>query len=404
MQRLRQGPRFRFSVAVWLLVMVAAVTTPALRAVAADELENLHRQILLHPENSELSMHFGQLAERSGHLRWALAAYERVVLNDPGNFEAKKALRRVQRALQPDVTLLSLQYGGRYESNPTYYLTPHRAEAQAFGSAALVVERTFNDLRWRTNGLVGGVLHQKEGELNYGIASLNTGPVLDIHPSWALHPAIGGSASYFDHRFYYAEGSLGATLDSSQNGVYRALQVRGAYRSYDDFFPSSRGFYVETRGKIAVSNVLGRGSAAIVSPWLIWSDIGGAVQGVVPIFAELQPGAYLEWGGKFELVKTVSKWLIVGANVSVSERRYRNDLASYNGDKRRDVIVSPGASATIPNLFGFRRDLRFEYRYIRDNSNDQSKDFDDHLVTISAVSQFDPTRGLSHPVKAGAQP
>jgi hypothetical protein len=164
------------------------------------------------------------LAESSGYLRWALTAYERVVLNDPNNFEAQKALQRVHRALQPDITLLSLQYGGRYESNPLYYLTPHRAEAQAFGSAALVVERTFNGTRWRTNGVAAGLLHQKEGELNYGVAGLDTGPVLDVYPGWALHPAIGGSAAYFDRRFYYAEGSVGATLDNNSNGVYRALQ------------------------------------------------------------------------------------------------------------------------------------------------------------------------------------
>ena len=390
----RQGFGSALGFATCLLAVVALVAATPTRA-GADELDALHQQILQHPENSELNLRFAQLAESSGHLRWALSAYERVVLNDPDNFEAQKALQRIHRALQPDITLLSLQYGGRYESNPRYYLTPHRGEAQAFGSAALVVERAFNGTRWRTNGVAVGLLHQNEGDLNYGAAGLDTGPVLDVYPGWALHPAIGGSAAYFDRHFYYAEGSVGATLDSNIKGVYRALQLRGAYRSYDQFFPSGNGFYVEARGKLAIPNVLGSGSAAIVSPWVLWSDISGTASVLSPVITELQPGAYLEWGSKFELVRSISNWLVLGAGVSLSERNYRNDIVASSGDKRRDWIVSPGASVTFPNLFAYRKGLRLEYKYIRDDSNDPTKDFDDHIVTVSVVSLFDPTRNAS---------
>ena len=97
-------------------------------------------------------MRFAQLAEESGHLRWALAAYERVVLNDPNNADALSGLTRVRRALQPDTTLLTVQLGAQYESNPRYYLPPHRGEAQALGSAALLDERNLGGIRWRTNG------------------------------------------------------------------------------------------------------------------------------------------------------------------------------------------------------------------------------------------------------------
>jgi hypothetical protein len=68
-----------------------------------------------------------------------------------------------------------------------------------------------------------------------------------------------------------------------------------------------------------------------------------------------------------------------------------------SGDKRRDWIVSPGASVTFPNLFAYRNGLRLEYKYVRDDSNDPTKDFDDHIVTVSVVSLFDPTRTASPP-------
>jgi hypothetical protein len=388
-----QRPRLRD---MWLsvfryLLLVGALSLAGAPRAAADELEALHRQILRQPNNAELNLRFARVAEASGHLRWALAAYERVVINDPGNLAAQSGLQRARRALQPDVTLMTLQLGGRYESNPRYYLPPRRAEAQALGSAALLVERAFNGLRWRTNAFAAGLAHQRESELNYGIAGADTGPVVDILPGWSMHPAIGGRAAYYDHRYYYSEGALSATFDSTLYGIYRSVQLRGAYRSYADFFPSSEGFYVEARGRVAIPNALGPGSVAILSPWVVWSDIAGNASVVTPIVTELQPGAYLEWGGKAEALRSVTNWLVVGLSIAASVRDYRTDIVVSTGDKREDTIVIPGASFTFPNLFASRHDLRLEYQYIRDRSNDPTKTFEDHIATASIVARFDPT-------------
>jgi hypothetical protein len=61
------------------------------------------------------------------------------------------------------------------------------------------------------------------------------------------------------------------------------------------------------------------------------------------------------------------------------------------GEKRRDTIFSPGASLTFPNLFAYQSDLRLEYRYLMDRSNDPTKSFNDHIVTASVIARFDPT-------------
>src|SRR4029077_12915995 len=105
------------------------------------------------------------------------------------------------------------------------------------------------------------------------------------------------------HRFYYAEGTVSGMFESAQGGVYRSLTVRGAYRSYNDFFPSGEGFWGEVRGRLAVPNAIGTGSALIVSPWVLWSRISGAVSVVSPIITELQVGAYTEYGGRADLLK-----------------------------------------------------------------------------------------------------
>ena len=47
---------------------------------------------------------------------------------------------------------------------------------------------------------------------------------------------------------------------------------------------------------------------------------------VTPIITDLQPGAYDEWGGRFDLLKSITSWLVLGLNVTASQRDYRNDL------------------------------------------------------------------------------
>ena len=378
------------AVATYLLAAGVSVTALAPRA-SANELDALHQQILRNPGNPELNVRFAQLAERSGYLRWALAAYERAILVDPNNPEVLSGLTRVRRALQPNTTLVTVQLGTQYESNPTYYIGPRRPELQAIGSAALLDERNINGTRWRTNALVAGIVHGREDDLSYGVAGVEIGPVLDAWPGWSFRPAIGGNVSYFDHRFYYSEAAASGTFESSADNMYRALTVRGAYRSYDDFFPSSHGFYVEARGRLALPNVLSTGVVAVASPWVVWSDIGGNASVVTPIITELQPGAYIEYGGRLDLIKSLTEWVAVGVNVVVSQRDYRNDIVAATGDKRRDFIVSPGASLVFPNLFASQAGLRLDYRFINDNSNDQTKSFTDHVVTASVIWSFDPT-------------
>ena len=372
-----------------------AVAAPALVATAAraDEINSLYQRILQHPKDTALNLRFAKLAEQSNHLRWALSAYERVVLNDPESVEGREGLQRVRRALQPETTQLTLQAGAQYETNPRYYLPPRRSEWQTLGSAALLVERNFNGTRWRTNSFAAGILHAHETDLNYGVVGLDTGPVLDVWPGLAFHPAIGGSAAAFDHRFYYSEGAASALFDTNAGGVYRSLLLRGAYRTYDDFFPSTEGFYVEARGKVAVPDVLGSGTVVIASPWVVWSDISGVASVITPTITDLQPGAYLEYGGRLDLIRSLTQWLIFGLNAAVSERNYRNDIAINTGEKRRDTILNTGASLIFANLFAYQTDLQFDYKYLLDHSSDVTKSFNDHIITTSVVSRFDPTLG-----------
>lgn len=378
----------RASLCVVAAILVIAAPAYADRPGSTPELDRLYQQVLRRPADPDLNIRFAQAAEEAGQLRWALSAYERVLLNDPNNDEAQRGLQRIRRALQPNVTLVTASLGTAYESNPKYYL-PGRGEMQLLGSLELRDERTIGGTRWRTSALAAGQLHGRESDLNYGVAGLDLGPIVDLTPFLSVHPTIGGSIATFDKRYYYSEASVGALFEGNLEGAYRALQLRLAYRSHDDVFPSGEGFYAEARGRFAFPKAFGDGSVVLFSPWLRWSDIGGTM--LTNILTEVQPGAYTEYGGRIEAYKTLAPWLIVGAQLSVSQRDYRKDVVGVSTTKRDDTTWSPGATVLLPNLFAAQTDLRFDYRYIANHSNDPTKDFDDHIVSATVVKRFDPT-------------
>ena len=56
------------------------------------------------------------------------------------------------------------------------------------------------------------------------------------------------------------------------------------------------------------------------------------------------------------------------------------------------VIAGPGAVVWFPTIFtdwkGVQTALKLEYQYYRDNSNDATRSFDDHIVATSLVMRF----------------
>jgi hypothetical protein len=106
------------------------------------------------------------------------------------------------------------------------------------------------------------------------------------------------------------------------------------------------------------------------------------------LFIDVDPGAYIEGGGKLELYHGLFEWLVIGANITLYERAYRADIVGSLTERRRDFLVIPGAAAVFPNLLGFHRDLRLEYKFQRDFSNDATIRFSDHIVAATVAARF----------------
>src|SRR5437763_13074835 len=159
MQRLLFAVAALIATAFFASASAADAIEPVSGPGASAELARVYAQILRDPTNSQLNLEYAMLAETSGRLRWALAAYERVLVNDPGNLDAQAGLQRVRRRLQPNTTQFVAELGAVGESNPRYLPSDGRAEAQALASLAMRDERTLADVRWRTTALAYGLLH-----------------------------------------------------------------------------------------------------------------------------------------------------------------------------------------------------------------------------------------------------
>ena len=99
----------------------AAAVTPILLAArasaSADEMTSVYARIVADPTSSELNLQYAMIAEGRKEYRKALAAYERVLVNDPTNESAKRGLARIRRVIQPPSTQTAIELGATWESN-----------------------------------------------------------------------------------------------------------------------------------------------------------------------------------------------------------------------------------------------------------------------------------------------
>ena len=158
------------------------------------------------------------------------------------------------------------------------------------------------------------------------------------------------------------------------------MRLRAGYRQYDPSFTSGEGPYADLTGKFSLQNVFHDLDVFSISPWLRWSGINGTPDNNADEFA---PGLYVEGGGKLEYSKELSDSLSASANLRLSDRLY----ADIGGGARQDVLVSPGASLIFTNLLGVQTDLRFDYQYEWNHSNQPAHNYQNHSLTVAIVAR-----------------
>jgi hypothetical protein len=201
-----------------------------------------------------------------------------------------------------------------------------------------------------------------------------------------VHPALGVAVSHFDHSLFYVEGAGSLTFEGVTGGANQVVRLKVGFRDYDEHFTADSGWYAQASARWGVPHIFGGSDVFILSPWVRWSDIEGGIP--VSVSAEAEPGRYIEYGSDFAYYTPVSDGVVAGANISLSDRYYRDPGLFTGSDDRHDTMVSPGATVIFKHVFAFQSDVRLQYRYRDNSSNDDSRDFEDHVITLNIDARF----------------
>src|SRR6185436_16825386 len=119
------------------------------------------------------------LAIERGEIRKALAAYERILAQDPNNEDAKAGIRHIQRELEPSVTRVTLLAGAQFDSNPHRLQgrDGNRYDGSFFGRLQALDERRIGALRWRSEADIYANWHLRFHDIDFGLAGGRLGPV-----------------------------------------------------------------------------------------------------------------------------------------------------------------------------------------------------------------------------------
>ena len=170
-------------------------------------------------------------------------------------------------------------------------------------------------------------------------------------------------------------------------GATQNVTVAVKHRETNSVFGGSDGLIVEVDGNFVRPNIFKSGDSLYVLPHFRYSKPGGNGPGRV-FQNTLFPGDYIEYGGRVVYYKPVARRrAFLGAGFGVFERDYNQNVAFGTKD-REDTLIVPTAHVILPNVRKSKFDLRFDYRYEHNDSNDPTEDFDNHVVGGRTVRRF----------------
>lgn len=366
------------------LLLAASVTALTVSAAHPQDLSDLNNQILENPQDAELNLRYARMAEQLGELRLALAAYERVLINEPDNEEAQRGYTRVRRVLEPEHTSWRVEVGARWDSNPGNLSTNEEEAYTGYARATMVDERRIGSQRWRTVATVDSEITPEIEELNYGYVGAQAGPIVDAGPNMAVIPAAGVAVASLDNVYYYSEVNLSATAEGHASGVSLWARARVGWRDYGEESTAEEGAYVEVMGAVSAPRIASDNDTLVFVPWLRWSDIDGSAYNFLN--EEISPGQYAEFGLEAAYHYQVNDNVILSASVLGHDRRYSQ--TQVNGEDRHDTYVSPQASVTVRNVLPCNCSVKLSYRYRDNSSNDSLAEYEADQVSVSLFASF----------------
>jgi tetratricopeptide (TPR) repeat protein len=350
----------------------------------AQDLSELNAQILNNPQDVDLNLRYARAAEAQGKLRLALAAYERILINNPDNTDAQQGYERIRRVIEPTHTSLRVELGEQWDTNPEDLSSDAHGAFTTFGDATWVDERRFGARRWRTIANLYGELTPSDDDVNYAYAGAQSGPIFDLTPTAAAVPALGVAVTSLANSLYYGEVNAGVTIEGHRDSATYWTRFRTGWRDYGEDSTADQGLYAELIGGISVPRIQSDDDWLVVVPWLRWSGIKGSEQSFPN--DEIAPGQYAEYGVEATYNYRLNDHLFFALGAEGRDRYYSQTQIA--GKNRHDTYVAPKAAVTFWNPLSCSCGLTLSYEYRDNHSNDPLSAYDGSRTSLSLSRQF----------------
>lgn len=150
-------------------------------------------QTIHDPDNVNAYLQLARHYQALGQSENAKRLYQKALLLDPNNAEAKSALGQIGRPSAKGATYFELRLGMRYEDNAVRRDNSflHFDDVSGFGEIRMIDLRPLGKLEWQTEVDLFGVINNRysPGDLGYG--ALNSGPVFQLESGAKVRVALG---------------------------------------------------------------------------------------------------------------------------------------------------------------------------------------------------------------------
>ncbi len=350
-----------------------------------DELTRVYEQILQDPGNPSLNTVYARLAVERGELRKALAAYERILAQDPDNAEARAGLERVQRLLVQDVTLITLVTGAIGETNPRHGVDVNSGTHDGLIFGRILVNdtrRIGEDFRLRTEADVYANWHFNFHDLDFGALYLRTGPYLNIGQDWALHAFFSGGYSWLEAKTFTWQAGGGFTLENltaTNPTIY--LTVRGAYDFITETFTTRDGWFIEVNARFTFKPVIVPNDTFAFNPYYRYNGVTGTGPPTVGPTGELFPLRFHQFGARLDYFVEVAEQTVLNLNFTGEYRYYYEGKLTEPG-QRRDVWIVPGIQLIFSQVLETPFDVIASFAYEKVFSNDPIFTYHNYIVGV----------------------
>jgi len=365
------------------LLLAASVSVISISSVFAQDLGTLSDRILDNPQDAELNFEYARLAEQQGHLRLALAAYERVMINDPSNEAARRGYERIRRLIEPPFTTLNTEIGVRWDSNALNSDLNEQDAYSYFARGTLIDERNLGGRHWRSIVNLEAETTPDISELDRLYLGAQTGPLVYVAPHVAAIPTIGIGVATLDGDHYFNDYNVGLTVEGKSSGISYWTRLRGGYRQYSDDSIADEGPYAELIGGVSIPRILSDSDTLVVIPWVRWSDVEGTT---FTFLGDLSPGQFIEYGAEATYNYQVNEKLILSAGATARQRDY-NETFVFS-EEREDFFFAPETAVTVQNFAPCECAVRLSYQYRDNDSNDPFSEFNGDRIQLSLRTRF----------------